>query len=48
VQTVPFYIGAASVKDNPITIQIESDDTASVVVNGWMIRVLPRHPVLGV
>jgi hypothetical protein len=48
VQTVPFYIGAASVKDNPITIQIESDDTASVVINGWMIRVLPRHPVLGV
>ena len=48
VTIATFYIGAAPVKDNPITIQIESDDTADVTVNGWMIRVLPRHPVLGV
>ena len=36
------YMGDANTKDNPANIQIKSDDSASVVVNGWYIRVIRR------
>ena len=36
------YMGDTNTKDNPANLQIRSDDSASVVVNGWYIRVVRR------
>ena len=36
------FIGETSTRDNPANIQIKSDASASVVVNGWYIRVIRR------
>lgn len=36
------YMGDANTRDNSAEIEIESDDSGSVVVNGWYIKILRR------
>ena len=37
---IPFYIGSNPVKNNPGEFRLWSDNTATVKVNGWYIRVI--------
>jgi len=36
------YMGDSNTKDNSATLQIKSDASSSVVVNGWYVRVIRR------
>ena len=37
-----FYVGSTAVKNNPVAVQMRADALASVVVDGWYIRVVKR------
>lgn len=39
------YMGDLTTRDNPAKFKIRSDDTASVVVRGWYVRVNKRNPL---
>lgn len=45
VQMFSFYLGSDDVKDSTTRIQVWSDSDATLVVNGFFIRVVPKFPV---
>ena len=45
VMSLPFYMGNTVTLNNPAKLKIKSDASATVQVNGWYLKTLPRNPV---
>lgn len=46
IRNISIYIGDTPTLNNPAKIAFRSDSSATVQVNGWYTRVIPRNPIL--